>query len=1074
MRYIEKKIIWIPLLALLAGILTGCSAEAKKSRHQERADKYFAEGKYSQAEIEYFNVLQLDRTNAHAIGQIGTIYFENGRTVKAIPFLVKASELSPNDTELQVKLGAIHLAGGSVQEARKFADSILKTDATNALGILLLSDLARTPDAIREARARLEQIAAQTGQSAAIHVALGGLLLKEGKIKEAEASMRRAIEADPKFKQAHQMLGMITWAQTNLVTAAEELKLAADLSPPRSLQRTQFAEFLIKTGKIEEGKKLLTEMTKETPDYLPPWVLLADMAFSQKDFEECGRLLKEALSRGSEHYDAMLLNGRLMLATGENDKAYTELERLSTGYPKSPAAQYFMGIACLTRNDAAKAMTHFNEAIKLNPEFDDAILQQAQLNIRRDNIPAAISSLTELIKRRPNQGPAYLVLAAAHISKGDLNEGLATYRRMETIFPTNAQVRLLTGVVLQQQGKPSEARAAFQHALELNPDNLQPVELLVNLDLAEKKYTEAGQRLQQQIAQKPRLPELQVLLANVHFAQQQTNQAEQALLKAIELKPDFQPAHRNLAQLYIASHKHPQALEKLNGLVKSNTNDTSALLQIGVIQSELKKYPEARDAYEKIVAINPRASVAYNNLAYLYSEHLGQLEKGYEAARKARELLPNDPAVADTLGWIAHKRGDYPWALTLLQESAEKLPGEPEVLFHLGLTQYMLGQEDAARSSLSRAAQSTKEFKGQDEIARHIAVLNMDSSNAANNLPTWEKMAADHPDDPILLARLANVYERQNQLEKAVKLYERAVEKNPRNLSVTLRLAQIYSDQLHDAKKAMQMAKAARNLAPEDPQVAHALGRLAYESGDFAWALALLQESERKLPKQPEILFDLALSFFSVGRIADAESAMSGALAADPALSKANAAKQFLGFAAAYQNPSQASASATAVQTTLRTQPQYLPALAVNGMLQEQRGDTAGAKATYEAIQAKYPAFTPSLKRLALLHAAPSGDPQKAYDYAVKARSAFPNDSEVAKTLGILTYGRRDYQRAVQLLKEASSKLPQDGESLFYLGMGQHQLKQKADAEKSLRQSLALNLDPKLAQEANKVLTAPN
>ena len=82
-----------------------------------------------------------------------------------------------------------------------------------------------------------------------------------------------------------------------------------------------------------------------------------------------------------------------------------------------------------------------------------------------------------------------------------------------------------------------------------------------------------------------------------------------------------------------------------------------------------------------------------NNLACLYSEHLGQLEKGYQLARKVRDLAPTDPSVADTLGWILYHKGEYSPALNLLRESAAKLTAQPEVQYHLGMTHYMMGDE---------------------------------------------------------------------------------------------------------------------------------------------------------------------------------------------------------------------------------------------------------------------------------------------------------------------------------------------------------------------------------------------
>jgi len=60
-------------------------------------------------------------------------------------------------------------------------------------------------------------------------------------------------------------------------------------------------------------------------------------------------------------------------------------------------------------------------------------------------------------------------------------------------------------------------------------------------------------------------------------------------------------------------------------------------------------------------------------------------------------------------------------------------------------------------------------------------------------------------------------------------------------------------------------------LAPDDPEVAHTLGRLAFGAGDYTWAFSLLQESAHKQPDNSDVLFDLAKAAYSKGQVATAE-----------------------------------------------------------------------------------------------------------------------------------------------------------------------------------------------------------
>ena len=121
--------------------------------------------------------------------------------------------------------------------------------------------------------------------------------------------------------------------------------------------------------------------------------------------------------------------------------------------------------------------------------------------------------------------------------------------------------------------------------------------------------------------------------------------------------------------------------------------------------------------------MNPRSVPAANNLAWLESEHGGHLERALQLAETAKELAPDDQRVADTLGWILYKRGQYQRALALLKESAIKLPTNPQVQYHLGMTYSRIGDKEQARTTLTAAVSSAETFSGKDEGRKTLDTL---------------------------------------------------------------------------------------------------------------------------------------------------------------------------------------------------------------------------------------------------------------------------------------------------------------------------------------------------------------
>jgi Flp pilus assembly protein TadD len=143
----------------------------------------------------------------------------------------------------------------------------------------------------------------------------------------------------------------------------------------------------------------------------------------------------------------------------------------------------------------------------------------------------------------------------------------------------------------------------------------------------------------------------------------------------------------------------------------------------GVIYDLKNDVPRAREAYEKTLAVSPRFAPAANNLAWIYSEHGGDQEKALQLAQMAKEALPDDPRVSDTLGWILYKRGIYQRALALLKESAAKLPSNPQVQYHLGMAYAQVGDTQNARKALTAASSSPAVFPGKDEAKKRLAGL---------------------------------------------------------------------------------------------------------------------------------------------------------------------------------------------------------------------------------------------------------------------------------------------------------------------------------------------------------------
>jgi tetratricopeptide (TPR) repeat protein len=127
--------------------------------------------------------------------------------------------------------------------------------------------------------------------------------------------------------------------------------------------------------------------------------------------------------------------------------------------------------------------------------------------------------------------------------------------------------------------------------------------------------------------------------------------------------------------------------------------------------------------YERILAIDPRAVVAANNLAYMHAEAGTNLDVALGLAQTAKAGRPNDPDVSDTLGWIYYKRNLANLAIPPLEESLRANPSNALYQYHLGLAYLKEGRKDSAREALEKALKLQPNFDGASEARKALTSL---------------------------------------------------------------------------------------------------------------------------------------------------------------------------------------------------------------------------------------------------------------------------------------------------------------------------------------------------------------
>ncbi|MGH9459772.1 MAG: tetratricopeptide repeat protein, partial [Vicinamibacteria bacterium] len=390
-RFLTRNFLGSLGLCLL--VVSACSTEARKARHLERGDDYFAQGAYAEAVIEYRNVLQLEEVNAHAIERIGLSHFEQGELGQAFPFLLKAKELSPENLDVRAKLGSIYLMGGRLEEARQEATEILERDPANLDALVLASDTAREEEDVNAVFQDLENVRDRFDSQAMYHLALGSLYLKKRDMENGEREFTTAAEREPGSVIAHQALASLYLAKREIDKAEAELKTAAGLEDAGPQVAIRLADFYVLTGKNEEATQVLNDIVRDSPDFVPARHRLATMAMEAGNLEESQRIVDEILAKNELDPIGLAIRGRLRMERRETNLAIQDFQKILELQPRHARVRLMLAQAQIQAGNMEQAKSELREAVTIAPNFAEAVFLLSRVNIETAAPDPAIEDL---------------------------------------------------------------------------------------------------------------------------------------------------------------------------------------------------------------------------------------------------------------------------------------------------------------------------------------------------------------------------------------------------------------------------------------------------------------------------------------------------------------------------------------------------------------------------------------------------------------------------------------------------------------------------------------------------------
>ncbi len=755
----------VAALALFV-ILAACSRSPQS--YLEKGNKLAAQGKYTDAALNYRKAIQKDERFGEAYFQLGSVNLQLGKASDAYQYLVRAAELLPARDDVKVKLADLALRAYIADKRRpaKLYDQIQNVagqlqkknpnsfDAFRLNAYLALSEL-RYDDA-KELFRRANQVKPLDPQ---IIVGWTQVLFFDKENAEGEKLAHQLIDHDKTYKQIYDVL-LAHYGQLNNVAEAEKvLKLKTANNPTDTGSVLQLAAFYLALSKPDEMKAVLQRMVANAHDFprghlnagdfymnRQRWdealaeyeqgakaqpkdkVLylkrIGDAWLAQGKGEQAGKVADEILKQEPGDESAKAAKASLLLASGNPQKvqqAVNDFQALVDKTPENPVWHFNLGRSLAAKGDLGGAQGQFQEAIKKRGDFVPPRLALARLSASKGDAAATLRYANDILRINPNVPEAKL-LRGIGLSATDAAKGREELAALEKQFPRNEELQFqLVGADLKQK-KFQDAEDRLRKLLQANPGNLRALSAMVQAYGAQKQLDRAVPLLEERLKQADSDP-VRLLLAQTSEALRNYDGAIQQYQRLLSKNPKSAAEWAALGRVYTQKGDLPSALAALQKATGFAPKDGRVAASLGDALAVSNRKQEAIPVYRRALELQPDNALVMNNLAFMIAETGGNLDEALKLMQKAIEKAPKQPNFSDTLGWIYLKKNLDDSAVQVFRGLTTAYAQNPTFHYHLALALLQKGDRASAKKEMNTALGQKPSAKVREDIQAALAKI---------------------------------------------------------------------------------------------------------------------------------------------------------------------------------------------------------------------------------------------------------------------------------------------------------------------------------------------------------------
>jgi tetratricopeptide (TPR) repeat protein len=515
-------------------------------------------------------------------------------------------------------------------------------------------------------------------------------------------------QADPVADAAYDlMVAEIALNQGDTALAIERyLALAKSQQDPAIAERA--VRIAVYGQDLEAAVEAARRWVELEPQRIEARQVIAAIYIRQDKADEAFGYI-DGLIQASELDDSELFPPLLgVLAREKNiDTVLTVSQRIAGKYSDRAYAQFLHGMLAAQNGKAEEALEYMDRTLALE-EIDGIHAARARLLLRLGRSGEAVVSLKKAVDSNPADQSLRLTYARLLVDIKEYDLARVEFEKLHQASPDDAELLYTLGLLSLESQRLDDAEKYMMMLVRMDERDGEAQYYLGRIYENRKQYDQAIEWYEQVHTGDYHF-DARLRIADMLGLSGQTDEAIQhldAMLKGSQSDGSLVRIYVAKGELLRIARRYEKAMSVFDTALGVYPGNSDLLYARALVAERLGRIDQLEEDLKVILKTEPDNAHALNALGFTLADQTKRFDEAYAYLKRAIEIMPEDPAIIDSLGWVQYRMGNYDEAIRLLRTALSRFD-DAEIAAHLGEVLWVSGNQQEARGIWHKALQKS-------------------------------------------------------------------------------------------------------------------------------------------------------------------------------------------------------------------------------------------------------------------------------------------------------------------------------------------------------------------------------